>query len=214
MSPPDLHSPLGHVRQLTEEYKAGGHPKSFNAFKDLVQLLLSHTILSSDSAVRLTYGPKGDEPIRAVLGGWAGPDDPLLLNDGRHLRLTMVLYLENSAQGPRVKVRDSSFQYQTDTEGTHWIFRYDYLRESLDVHPSMHLHVRGILTDQCPPSDTTLERFHFPTNRISIEAVIRLLIEQFHIQANQPVEIWRPLLTESETAFLQISHRSTFGPAS
>ena len=54
--------------------------------------------------------------------------------------------------------------------------------------------------------------FPNPTQRISLEAVIRLLIEQFGVPANQPPDIWRPMLTESEAAFLEIAHRSLSGP--
>lgn len=141
-----------------------------------------------------------------------GPDDPVPLTDGRFLRFGIFLYLEHTQDGPRVKVSSSSFQYQMDREGDHWIFRYDYLRDAPDVHPSTHLHIRGSLTESCLPSDCTLERVHFPTNRIALEAVIRMLVEQFEVPSNQSAEIWRPLLAETEQAFLAIAHRSISGP--
>ena len=100
------------------------------------------------------------------------------------------------------------------SEGDRWIFRYDYNRESPDQHPTAHLHVRGSLSENCLAADLALERIHFSTNRISIEAVIRLLIEQFNMTSNSPPEIWRPLLAESEALFLQIAHKSLSGPAS
>lgn len=210
---PDLPGLLGQVRALTARYRAGQVPDSFEAFRELVHLLLSNTVLDSSGGVRLFLGPRRDTTLR-VLGGWSGPDDPLPLNDGRFLRLTMTLYLEGTDDGPRVKVRSSSFQYQADRNGDRWICRYDYIRQPPEPHPSTHLHINGSLAEpSCLPAGRSLESVHFPTDRVAIEAVIRLLIEQFDVSSNVASEIWRPLLAESEAAFKQIAHRSISGPS-
>jgi hypothetical protein len=159
--------------------------------------------------VRLTYGPRREEP---VLGGAAGPQDPLLLTDRRYLRLTMQFFFEDTPQGRRAKVKMSSFQYQLDRESERWIFRYDYVREPPAPHPAAHLQIRGTLKESSLPEDRPLERIHFPTQRVSLEAVIRLLIEQFGTPSRQPAEVWRPLLAETEAAFLTIAHRALSGP--
>jgi hypothetical protein len=112
-----------------------------------------------------------------------------------------------------VKVASSSFQYQLDEEGDSWVFRYDYVRQPPDPHPAAHVHVRGSLAEQCLRDKQALEDIHFPTQRVSLESVIRLLIEQFNVSAHQPSEIWRPLLAESEALFLEIAHKSLSGPA-
>jgi hypothetical protein len=57
-----------------------------------------------------------------------------------------------------------------------------------------------------------LSRIHFPTDRISFEAVIWLLIDQFGVPASESADVWRPLLAESEALFLGIRHRSLSGP--
>ena len=211
MPPPDLPHLLGQIRDLTRCYKAGRNPDSFEAFRELVFLLLSITVLDQSGGVRLSAGPRRDEIVR-VLGGWAGPDDPLLLNGGRFLRLTITLYLEDTGQEARVKVRNSSFQYQADRDGEQWIFRYDYVREPPDPHPSGHLHIRGSLIQRCLDQAQALEDIHFPTQRVSLEAVIRLLIEQFGVSSNQPAELWRSALAESEAQFLGIAHHFISGP--
>jgi hypothetical protein len=208
---PDLPHLLGQVRDLTRRYRAGRNPDSFEAFKDLAFLMLSHTVMDRAGGLRLIAGPRRDEVVR-VLGGWTGPDDPIPLCDGRFLRTTVTLYLEQTNDGPRVKVRNSSFQYQADRSGKLWIFRYDYVREPPEPHPSCHLHVRGTLAEPLLISPQQLEDIHFPTQRIALEAVIRLLIEQFGVRTNESADIWRPLLEESEAAFLEIAHRSTSGP--
>jgi hypothetical protein len=59
-----------------------------------------------------------------------------------------------------------------------------------------------------------LERVHFPTQRASFEAVLRLLIEQFNIEAAAPPGIWRPVLAEAESLFAEIAHKPLSGPTS
>lgn len=202
---------LGDVRKLTTQYKAGEDPESFSAFRDLIQLLLSVSVLDQTSAVRLTSGPR--DKVKS-LGGWTGPDAPLLLTDGRYLRLNVNLYLEQTSSGSRVKVKNSSFQYQNDHNGDKWIFRYDYFRQPPEPHPSAHLHVRGALEESCLPDKVSLEDIHFPTQRVPLEAVIRLLIEQFNVPSNESPETWRSVLAESEALFLDIAHRPLSGPDS
>jgi hypothetical protein len=192
---------------------AGKSPSSFHAFRDLVQLILGNTILANGVAVCLAKGPRTDA---YVVGGYGrgAKTDPLALTDGRFLRLTFRLFLIKTDAGPRVKVEVSCFQYQLDKEGDHWVFRYDYVREPSEPHPYAHLHVRGALAESCLSYKQSLDDVHFPTNRVSLESVIRLLIEQFKVQSNRPVEIWRPLLAESEALFLNIAHNSISGPIS
>lgn len=208
---PDLPSLLAEARDLTRRYMAGQNPDSFHAFRNLVQLLLGNTVVPEHAAIRLTKGPR---PDAYVLGGYKGPTDPVQLNDGRFLRISMTLFWTPTPEGNRVKVASSSFQYQMDGAGDRWIFRYDYNREAPDQHPSTHLHIRGSLQENCLGGDQLLERIHFPTSRISLEAVIRLLIEQFNVPSNTPPDIWRKLLAESEALFLQIAHKSLSGPTS
>lgn len=130
--------------------------------------------------------------------------------------MSISLFLDEADErGVLLKVRESSFQYQVDPDGKQWIFRYDYLREpGSDPHPTAHLQVRGeVLETGVLPASRPLDRVHFPTGRIALEAVIRLLIEQFGLPARTPPEIWRPVLTESEHSFREIAHQPLSGPA-
>lgn len=171
-------------------------------------------MLHPTGQVRLTYGPR---PQTAALGGAKGPTDPLRLVDGRFLRMSVSLFLDEADErGALLKVRESSFQYQVDTEGKQWVFRYDYLREpGSDPHPTAHLQIRGRADEpEVLPEKMSLDRVHFPTGRISLEAVIRLLIEQFRLQPRTPPEVWRPVLAESERSFREIAHQPLSGPES
>jgi len=131
-TPPELAKRLARVRQLTDEYKAGDK-RSFDAVRNLADFLLRLTVLKPSGGVRLAsiQGPTK----RFVAGGWNGPDDPLPLNDGKYLRLAITLELVETKDGPRLKVFESSIQYQADRDGKDWIFRYDYLRYSPNPHP-------------------------------------------------------------------------------
>ena len=208
---PDLPTLLGQVRELTKTSNAGLDPGSFDAFRVLASLLLRTTILKPSGDLTLSYGPRPGRQV-AVLGGLNGPEDPLPLNDGRYLRFSIALYMEYTAHGPRAKVKSSGFQYQLDPDGEHWIFRYDYIRQSSDTQPATYLHIRGGFVENCLPASGPCESIRFPTRRISLEAAIRLLIEQFRVPTNQSEEIWRPILANSEAAFLGSTGGSRSAP--
>ena len=125
---------------------------------------------------------------------------------GCYLRLSITLYVAPTSEGRRLKVAESSFQYQTDRDGKNWVFRYDYLRNPPHEYPGAHLQIRGDLSERVL-SQGALEKIHFPTWRISLESVIRLLADQFHVPCNTPRELWRPVLAESERAFAEIAHK-------
>jgi|SRR5579872_5243887 len=185
-----------------------GEEDAFDAFRELIGFLLSETVIDPNGSVRLTSGPRrAYDPIS--LGGWNGPDDPLPLRDGRLLRLSMTLYREPHEAAHRLKVMSASYQYQLDLDGKDWIFRYDYARDPKNIYPAAHLqingnlNVAGILSAERP-----LGRVHFPTDRFSIESVIRLLIVEFGVPSKNGNDYWSPLLRESEATFQSIAHRS------
>lgn len=152
---------------------------------------------------------------RYVLGGRRGPTDPLLLRDGHFLRLSMSLFREYSEKVDRVvlKVRNAGAQYQLDPPGDQWIFRYDYLRYPEGADPGAHLQIRGDLRESgVLPSKRLLERVRFPTGRFSLEGIIRLLAETFGVQTRVDASLWRPVLAESERAFMAIAHQPLSGP--
>lgn len=208
---PELPALLGRVRDLTQGYQAGG-PASLRAFEELAVLLLSLTVKHPSAQLRLGY-PRGRRDV-GVLGGAAGPTDPVRLNDGNFLRVSVSLHLGDGPQGPLLKVSESSYQYQLDEAGKRWVFRYDYLRVPRgDPHPTAHLQVNGALSEaEHLPGLAEQGRLHFPTGRVGIEAVARLLVEEFGVACNRDSEIWRPVLAESERGFLGIAHQPLSGP--
>ena len=139
---------------------------------------------------------------------------PLRLTNENFLRLNLSLE-QHRDRHPAVLT--SSYQYQTDgsddPQHNDWVFRYDFIRFPEDHHPPAHLHVNGNLNvggvlDVKQP----LERVHFATGRVSLEAVLRVLTEQFHVQSVQPAPVWRAVLDLSERGFQEIMHSPPSGP--
>lgn len=190
--------PAVHRARILTAALLGGGPRSFDAFRDLAQLLLGTTVLADGQFVRLSGrgGRRGDD-VR-VLAGVAGPTDPLLLRDGRWLRLAVTLHLDRSA-GDLLRVAKSSFQYQADRDGDRPIFRYDFLRAPRSTEPAAHLNVYAELSvHDVLPATRPLSRVHFPTGRVSIEAGVRLLVDDFGVPAAEAE--WRSVLSVSEAA--------------
>jgi hypothetical protein len=154
---------------------------------------------------------RGERRNRYLLDSYTGLMRPMRLRDGRFLGVRMGLALYGRKEGDRLKVDKSVFQYQSDAEGQNWIFRYEYARQPIGPYPPCHLHVRGELSENCLASGQLLERIQFPVTRVSLEAVIRLLVDQFHIPAFSRRQELRKLLTQTEREFLEIGHPAVSG---
>jgi hypothetical protein len=198
------------ARQFTRDYMAGTS-RSFDAFRDLLQLLLSLTVMASGEFVNLV---SSGDPSRRVLGGIGGPTAPVRLLDGRWLRVAYSLHLApHEGKELRLKVEQSSVQYQVnqfdgDDGRLGEIFRYDYLRDDASGHPNAHINIHAELNEAgVLKAGATLARVHFPTSRVSLEAILRLLIGDFKVPTAQPEEVWRPVLAASEKEFQEIAHQ-------
>lgn len=209
------------MRKLSAEYRAASIPP----FRELVQLLLSHTVLAPHHPGPRLYWP-GNRRDRADLAGREHFQEPLPLRDGRYLKMAIGLFLEGTPEGRRVKVSDSAYQYQVDPDPDtkNWIFRYDYIRDPSAVYkesepypyPQAHLQINAELTIAgIPLPKGSLSHVHFPTRRMPLEGVIRLLAEeeQFGVPCADRPEIWRPLLATAEGEFLAIAHDAPLGPS-
>jgi hypothetical protein len=208
LPPSDPHFIVGEIRDLNQAIRAGG-PSAIAAFHRLVNRVLTLTVLAEGQTVKLFPSPS--DRSKATLRGRQARE-PLKLNDGRYLRLAAHVYLDPSGRDNFLRVEETSYQYQLDTDGDRWVFRYDYLRNPSHAYPAAHVQIRGALAEHKTFPTHSLPRLHWPTGRVSLEAVIRLLAEQFHVPCNQPPEVWRPALAESERDFLQVAHRPLSGP--
>jgi len=208
---PDYSATVAKIREASRVCRAGG-PDAFDGFRDLVSLLLCLTIGHKRAAIHLARakGPRGVQ-ARMLTGGHApaGPDVVRLSNE-RYLRLVVSLYLGEGAGRDFPRTSMSLLQYQLDEAGDDWVFRYEYKREPDPAQPKPvgHLHVRGKLasTGQLAKKQQ-LKHVHFPCGRPTIEGVIRLLADDFHVPTNAPDDMWRPALAASERDFLAVAHK-------
>jgi hypothetical protein len=209
LQPPEFARLLADARELTRRSRAPG-PSAVGAYRELCSLLLRLTVVRDQSSVVIIGGPRRE--VRLLTGFGAAP---LLLTDGRFLRMSVQLSASPGVGGP-FRVTKASYQYQQDAAGDDWVFRYDYLREPAgSPHPAAHLQVRGTLAARATLAPgRQLERVHFVTGRVSLEAVIRVLVEQFGVPARSPAATWRPVLAETERQFLEDAWQPLSGPAS
>ncbi len=146
-----------------------------------------------------------------LLGALSGPGgvNPLVLTNGWYLRLMILLERVPHQGGHRLRVRESSFQYQKDVLGKEWVFRYDYVRApSNPTTPPAHVQIRGSLDHHGALSRKgALKDIHFPTMRVSLEAVIRLLVYEFDVSCRCDEILWKPVLEEAEKLFHEINRK-------
>jgi hypothetical protein len=212
----DLPALLSKARSLTDEYMAGGD-QAFIAYRRLLTFILRLTVMEADHglAVRRFSG----DPVKRLIASWEGPHVPLRLTNGAHLRFSIQAFLGETTKAPGVKVlkvAKEDFQYQLDVTGRDWMFRYEYEREHSSRHPPSHVHVRGEMKRDLMVLGTgkPLEKVHFPTGRVSVPAVVRLLVEQFGLKCGSPSHVWRPVLAQVEDDFFAIAHHAPSGPTS
>ena len=195
---------VANVRQLSQVCHKQG-PASFDAFEKLANALLCLTIAHDVGGLHLTRSKDTKERKATLYGGRGADESAIRLRNDRFLKIMVSLFL---GEDRYLRVGVSQFQYQADPEGNDWIFRYDYEREpGKKRYPAAHLHVRGAFTvAHCLPKKKRLEDVHFYSIRPTLEATIRLLIEQFRVPpANRPA-VWQPALAESERIFFENAH--------
>jgi len=208
---PDVERECANVRALTRKFlDSGNQERRFKAFCDLTQRLLSLTVLANGQRVGLDRSWIADNRTRLLVGRSQDPElNTVRLRDGHFLRVTMTLRITSN---DRFAVPRSSFQYQETDGDQSEIFRYDYLRAQKDEHPRAHLNIHGRLDHDVLGDRKPLEAVHFPTGRMPIEGVIRLLIVQFEVPSATAAEMWMPVLATSEAAFSEICEQPLSGP--
>lgn len=200
--PPDYRP---EVRALFTRITRGKKKDPFRAWCDLANLLFALTVGVKGRvlALRASAGHDRVMDLDRQAGG------PMPLRDGRFLdvRQTLAAFDARDGKGALLRVISSSYQYQRDEVGEQWLFRYDYLRVPPEPHPPAHVQVRADPYEAgWLPRRRPLAKAHFPTRRVSLESVLRLLIQDFGVPAATPDEVWRPALDESEVLFRQIAH--------
>lgn len=97
------------------------------------------------------------------------------------------------------------YVYQATLEDESWIFRYEYQREPPDGYryPRAHLHVNASPAGYAAPK--SFPQLHLPTRRVTVESVVRHLLDEHAIRAISPD--WQDVLGAAELAFEEIQQK-------
>lgn len=137
--------------------------------------------------------------------------DPVPLRGERPLHLTVgqnIRLVETDDPGdPRgpIKVSTVRYYYVLETEADEEILSFHWTSGVASENDSEsvafpHLHIGPALIGTQPAiRPKNLRKAHIPTGRVSLEAVIRLAIEEFGVTPLHPG--WQEILTRTEAAF-------------
>ncbi|MBZ0188334.1 MAG: hypothetical protein K8F91_18945 [Candidatus Obscuribacterales bacterium] len=203
------HKTVAEYRLLAQKVLNGGRAAATN-FGDLISRLINLTIAKDSGHVPVISGSGRLVNIQ----GWNDAGNAVPLTNGCFLRIAYQVYL--SDKDDYLRTAKNIYQYQTDQPGKNtWIFRYDYIRKPDDIHPPSHLQIRANLTESVPVKKNSLEHVHFPTERVSIEAILRLLINDFDVPCKckevleDETPLWEAVLRATEAPWQDVAHRST-----
>ena len=132
---------------------------------------------------------------------------PMRLKNGRYLFLYQRLGLRHEERYLTTVEYQYTYQETPDPEG--WIFRYEYQREPPAgyQYPRAHLHINA--DPGSYPGNKPFPKLHIPTGRVTIEAVVRHLLDEHSIPCISPH--WQDVLAETEADFAAIQRRRVDG---
>ena len=151
---------------------------------------------SGRSERSVTIVARGDLPQNVV---------PLRLQTGRaelqlgiFIQYTIVEFPDEPAR-LQFRAMESSYIYEVMNRNGHELFAYHWHPKGLSPIKAPHLHVTGaspFVLSPTPGRQETISipvgKAHFPTGPISLQSIIRLLIEDFSVQSARPD--WRAIL--------------------
>jgi hypothetical protein len=180
------------VRTLVKKMSGTRHHNPSD-FAELIDRLLKVTVLQQGHSISYIPISKNSGTVCSRKG------EALPLNNGKFLKLVMD-YGPDSSSNQDSKLQYACVQYQFDhvRHSNKFIFRYDFDIDPEADHPVSHLQIRGQLAEK--PVKKPLEEIRFPLVKVTIESILKLLVNDFGIVPNNPN--WRHTLKFSEDAFL------------
>lgn len=155
-------------------------------FADRLNGVLNRAVSDSRLSVTPIAGyPDAFEVVRIVDG-----DDASLELDGTTARLYVrqVIVVDDA----RCRMESYVYRLQADESPKSWLIRWEYTREPSRAdysYPRAHLHVNGSFFDGAP-----VGRLHIPTERLSLELVVRHLITDWDVKPRS--DSWEAILDE------------------
>lgn len=116
-----------------------------------------------------------------------------------------VIRDERAIEGP-FRATTIQYWYQFAVIDGPRLLTFHWTPETTDTRQRMypHLHIEsGLLNPDGPFNPDTFSKYHIPTERVSIEAVVRFAIEELEVRPNR--KNWNTVLAEGQASFL--SHR-------
>jgi hypothetical protein len=113
------------------------------------------------------------------------------------------------AEGDRgpYRVQTISYFYEVATRAGDEVLVYHWTPETEEGRNYGHLHVgRSCIAEASPLPHDRFHRLHIPTGRVSLESILRFLIEDLEVPSRK--ENWRDVLSNTERAFNQHRTRS------
>ncbi len=112
------------------------------------------------------------------------------------------------AEGDRgpFKVQTISYFYAVSTQAGEEVLAYHWTPETQEGRTYGHVHVgRRCIAETSPLPPNRFKRLHLPTGRVSLESVLRFLIEDIEVPPQK--ENWHDVLAETEQAFNEFKTR-------
>lgn len=175
------------------------------AFKNYIKPLRQALQCITDS--RLTVAKRQTIEVDTLYAVVLNDMDPVPIRGEIPLGFTAgqtVSIITTEASDPRGPYRASTARYFYEiatTEGQEILsFHWTPEEPGRGAITFPHLHVgRALIANQTTIRPEDFHKVHIPTGRVSIEAVVRLLITEFGVTHRNPR--WRQILQRSETAF-------------
>ena len=182
---------------------SGSNPaKIIKEFRQHIATLLNSTV--TDAPVSEVIMEKSPIQWRAriSLGGKMGDPRAIPLRPAPwHLALSQQITVVRDRKGNwNLRMLQYNYRIQGGPDlASDWYFRFEYKsREVLDSwHPQSHLHLPVLLN--CGTKRMDLSRVHVPTGQVTLEEIIRFLIQELGVKAR--VKDWDSALRISEEKF-------------
>lgn len=117
-----------------------------------------------------------------------------------------VVETSDEERGP-FKVRTTNYVYAIKYRDEE-ILNYHWTPDVTDGQRTYpHLHIgRSVVSRDCPVKADDFSHLHIPTGRVSIESIVRLLIEEFAVE---PLNAnWEAVIDDTEEKFVRYRTRS------
>jgi hypothetical protein len=133
---------------------------------------------------------------------------PMRLQNDRFLYLYHRLGLRRDERF--LTTLEYGYVYQESEDPDSWIFRYEYQREPATGYryPKAHLHLNADPPGY--PGTKPFPKLHIPTGRVTVEMIVRHLLDEHGLPCISPH--WQDVLQQTEADFAEIQRRRLIAP--